>query len=124
MFSRNGEVVAEYSGGEANTTSNRMELTAVREAIRHAPSSIRLEIITDSNNVIGWLSKGWKRKEPTIVALCTEIDTLRTVRRLAVDDPNGAIRFCHVFGHQGDKLKRTADLLATEAIKQFQNGSR
>ena len=118
VFSQGDKAIAEYSGHEANnTTNNRMELTAVREAIRHAPRSVKLDIVTDSKNVIGWLSQGWKRKEPTIAALCAEIDTLRTGRGFDVGDPDGGVQFSHVLGHQGDKFNERADLLATQAIK-------
>jgi ribonuclease HI len=37
VFSVAGAIVGEFSGGEEYTTSNRMELTAVREAIQRAP---------------------------------------------------------------------------------------
>jgi hypothetical protein len=97
VLSQNAKAVAEYSGHEANTTNNRMELTAVREAIRHAPRSVRLDIVTDSKNVIGWLSQGWKRKEPAVAALCAEIDTLRGGRAFDVGEPDGGIRYCAIF---------------------------
>ena len=65
-----------------DTTNNRMELTAVREAISHAPPGVRVDIVTDSKNVIGWLTGTFKRKDPTIAALSAEIDTLRDGRAL------------------------------------------
>ena len=105
VFSQGDKAIAEYSGHEANnTTNNRMELTAVREAIRHAPRSVKLDIVTDSKNVIGWLTGTFKRKDPTIAALSVEIDTLRHGRASDVGDPDGGIRYCHVLGHQGDKF--------------------
>ena len=41
------------------------------------PRNVKLKIVTDSKLVIGWLSEGFKRNDPTIAALCAEIDTLR-----------------------------------------------
>ena len=117
MFSQGDKAIAEYSGSEANTKNNRMELTAVREAIRHAPPGVRLDIVTDSKNVIGWLSQGWKRNDPTIAALCAEIDTLRAGRGFDVNATDGGVQFSHVLGHQGDKFNERADLLATQARK-------
>ncbi len=61
VFSVEGTIVAEFSGGDADTTSNRMELTAALEAIRRAPNTATLEIVTDSRLVVGWLSEGWRR---------------------------------------------------------------
>ncbi len=82
---------AKYSGGEAKTTNNRMELIAVCDAIRHAPPGVRLDIVTDSKNVIGWLSQGGKRNDPMIAALSAEIDTLRAGRGCALDGPAGGV---------------------------------
>ncbi len=53
VFDLDGTVVAKFSGSEDRATNNRMELTAVREAIRRAPVQARLEIVTDSQVVIG-----------------------------------------------------------------------
>jgi ribonuclease HI len=75
-----------------------------------------LEIVTDSKLVIGWLSQGFKRNEPSIAALCAEIDTLRAGRGFALDDPTGGVAFTYVRGHQGDKFNERADKLANEAI--------
>jgi ribonuclease HI len=124
VFSQNDKAVAECSGYEANTTNNRMELTAVREAIRQAPRSVRLDIVTDSKNVIGWLTGAYKRKDPTIAALSAEIDALRDGRVSAVGDPAGGIRYCHVFGHQGDKFNERTDYLATQVSKRLPKGGR
>lgn len=116
VFSQADKAIAEFSGSNPNTTNNRMELTAVREAIRQAPKNVKLEIVTDSKLVIGWLSQGFKRNEPSIAVLCGEIDTLRAGRGFALDDPTGGISFTYVRGHQGDKFNERADKLANEAI--------
>ncbi len=54
-------------GGEPYTTNNRMELTAVIEALKylqeHHPSEIELDIYSDSTWVISTLTKNWKRKK-------------------------------------------------------------
>jgi ribonuclease HI len=96
-----------------------MELTAVREAIRQAPLGAALAITTDSKNVIGWLSQGWKRNDPAIAKLCGEIDALRLERAKA---EGGAVTFHHVLGHQGNALNERADKLATGAIKRGATG--
>ena len=125
VFSQGDKAIAEYSGSEAaNTTSNQMELTAVREAIRQAPPNVRLDIVTDSRNVIGWLTGTFKRNNPAVAALSAEIDTLRAGRAFDAGDPDGGIRFCHVRGHQGDKFNERADSLATQASKRMPKGGR
>ena len=47
------------SGGEENTTNNRMELTAVIEGLRALKESCIVELYSDSKYVIDGLQKGW-----------------------------------------------------------------
>ncbi len=51
------------TGGEALTTNNRMELTAVIAALKSLPSNLssQLSIKTDSRYVIDGIQKGWVR---------------------------------------------------------------
>lgn len=51
----------ELSGGEANTTNNRMELTAVIQALSLLKEPCVVELWSDSKYVIDGLSKGWAR---------------------------------------------------------------
>ena len=49
----------EISGGEAETTNNRMELTAVIQALSLLKEPCVVELWSDSKYVIDGLSKGW-----------------------------------------------------------------
>lgn len=49
----------EISGGEAQTTNNRMELTAVIAALECLKEPCAVELYSDSKYVIDALSKGW-----------------------------------------------------------------
>ena len=49
----------ELSGGEDNTTNNRMELTAVIEGLSCLKESCIVELYSDSKYVIDGLQKGW-----------------------------------------------------------------
>lgn len=51
----------ELSGGEPNTTNNRMELTAVIEALSLLKEPCIVELWSDSKYVIDGLSKGWAK---------------------------------------------------------------
>ena len=51
----------ELSGGEADTTNNRMELTAVIEALSMLKEPCQVELWSDSKYVIDGLSKGWAK---------------------------------------------------------------
>ena len=52
-------VERELSGGEPHTTNNRMELTAVIEALRALKESCEVDLYSDSKYVIDALEKGW-----------------------------------------------------------------
>ena len=54
-----GEHRREMSGGEAETTNNRMELTAVIEALSALKEPCVVELYSDSKYVIDALEKGW-----------------------------------------------------------------
>lgn len=49
----------ELSGGEAETTNNRMELTAVIEGLKALKEPCRVKIVTDSQYVSNGISLGW-----------------------------------------------------------------
>ena len=58
ILSYNGHEL-EISGGEANTTNNRMELTAVIRALEKLKEPCVVELYSDSKYVIDALEKGW-----------------------------------------------------------------
>ena len=53
------ETEKELSGGEENTTNNRMELTAVIRGLEALKEPCIVELYSDSKYVIDGLSKGW-----------------------------------------------------------------
>ena len=69
---RYGEHEKEMSGGDANTTNNRMELTGVIEGLSALREPCEVELCTDSKYVSdalslgwakGWRARGWKRAD-------------------------------------------------------------
>ena len=52
----------ELSGGERQTTNNRMELTAVIEGLSALTRPCRVNVVTDSKYVVGAITLGWARK--------------------------------------------------------------
>jgi ribonuclease HI len=52
----------EISGGMAGTTNNRMELTAVLEALKVLDTSCSINLYTDSKYIHDALVKGWLRR--------------------------------------------------------------
>lgn len=51
----------ELSGGEAQTTNNRMELTGVIRALSALKEPCEVELYTDSKYVLDALTKGWAK---------------------------------------------------------------
>lgn len=64
------EIIAERHGHDPDTTNNRMELTALLEALDLIPEGTPTTVYSDSNLAIrtitewaaGWEKRGWKRK--------------------------------------------------------------
>lgn len=65
---RYGETEKEFSGAEAQTTNNRMELMAAIQALEAVKRPSRVRVHTDSKYVMdgvtkwihGWKKNGWK----------------------------------------------------------------
>ncbi len=115
---RYGGVEKTLSGGEAETTNNRMELKAVIEALRALKRSCRIDLYTDSsyvrNGITQWLPRwqanGWRTAARAPVKnqdLWQELDALR--HRHQVD-------WHWVKGHSGHPDNEAADRLAKAAI--------
>ncbi len=111
----------ELSGFEPDTTNNRMELTAVIEAIRALKSPCALSIHTDSAYVCnafqnGWLdnwsSNGWKTASKRPVENQDLWLLLLDCLRLH------SAEFIKVKGHSDNSFNNRCDELARLAIKQ------
>lgn len=70
VYVRDGAIVAEAHGAEPDTTNNRMELTALIEALKLVPEGTAATVYSDSNLAVrtitewaaGWEKRGWRRK--------------------------------------------------------------
>ena len=118
---RLGENERELSGGEAMTTNNRMELTAVVEALRLLEDPCEIVIYTDSrylkDGITSWIKtwkrNGWKTSTRTPVKnrdLWEAIDTAAARHR---------IEWRWIRGHMGHPENERCDALAREAIRQL-----
>jgi ribonuclease HI len=109
----------ELSGGERETTNNRMEFTAAIEGLRSLPDGTDVLITTDSRLLLDSMTKwlaGWKRKDfktaagkpvknqDLILALEKEIERM------------GKVRWEWVRGHADSALNERADELAVAAV--------
>ena len=57
-----GKHKKELSGGEANTTNNRMELTGVITALQALNEPCEVALYTDSQYIVNAMTQGWARK--------------------------------------------------------------
>ena len=104
----------ELWGGEPLTTNNRMELTAVIQALASLKRSSRVALYTDSEYVRngittwihGWKQRGWKtagKKPVKNIELWQRLDALAAQHQ---------VQWHWVRGHAGDPGNERADRLA------------
>ena len=105
------------SGGENNTTNNRMELMAVLRAVRAAHRHSEIEIHTDSqyvkNGMTTWL-KNWKRNNWR-TADKKPVKNQDLWQELDQAAQNIKIHWVWVKGHAGEEFNEKCDELAREA---------
>ena len=116
---RMGEREKELSGGEPESTNNRMELMAAIRALQALKRPCRVTLTTDSRYVMdgltkwihGWLKNGWRtadRKPVKNADLWQEL--------LAAAKPH-RIEWKWVKGHAGHADNERADKLASDAAE-------
>lgn len=120
VYLRSGAHEKELWGGEAETTNNRMELTAVIEALKALKRPCRVQLYLDSEYVRkgitewirGWKAKGWRTaaRQPVKNAdLWQALDAL-------VHGGVHQIEWHWVRGHAGDPGNERADALANRGV--------
>jgi len=106
------------SGPVAHTTNQRMEITAVLEAVTSLEGP--LDVVSDSTYVVncfrdrwwqGWLARGWINSQRKPVA---NRDLWEPLIDLYRSNP-GRLSFRWVKGHGGDPMNDLVDRLAVEA---------
>lgn len=104
----------QLSGSEPDTTNNRMEITAVIQALKALKGNPQITIYTDSKYVIdgitswikGWKQNNWRnsnRKPVKNTDLWQELDDLVSIHQ---------IKWVWVKGHSGDHYNELVDDLA------------
>lgn len=110
----------ELCGGELNTTNNRMEMTAVIQALAtlKRPSEIHLHV--DSQYVLkgvtewlpGWKARGWRTASKAPV----KNEDLWRLLDAAVNGAGHDIHWHWVKGHSGHSGNERADALANRGV--------
>ena len=107
----------ELSGGEALTTNNRMELSAVIAALSALTESCEVKLTTDSQYVVnaiekGWLDSwqrnGWKKSDKS------PVQNVDLWEKLLLLLDTHKVSFVWVRGHNGHPYNERCDTLATK----------
>ena len=118
---RSGDHERELWGGEAQTTNNRMELTAVIESLAALKTPCRVTLHLDSeyvrNGITSWIHnwkrRGWRTASNQAVKnvdLWQKLDAVTQVHK---------IDWRWVKGHAGNEGNERADTLANRGVEQI-----
>lgn len=122
LIARDGDTVLkerELSGGEAETTNNRMELLAAINALETLERSTTLTLVTDSSYVKdgitkwihGWKRNGWKKKGG--------LKNVDLWQRLDAAAARHNVTWEWVKGHAGHPENEKADELARAGMEPY-----
>ena len=112
----------ELSGGEAETTNNRMELMALIAALEQLKEPCEIDLCSDSQYVInglqkgwakGWRARGWKKADKS-PALNSDL----WARLLDLSEAH-TIHYNWIKGHAGHPENERCDRLAVEQSQRF-----
>lgn len=121
-----GKVVKTLSGGDPDTTNNRMEMMAAIEALAALKRGCQVELSTDSvyvrdgitKWVHGWQKNGWRTASKKPVA------NADLWQRLIAEAERHRIDWLWVKGHAGHPDNEIADQLASDAALEVMRKSR
>ncbi len=113
-----GDKIREISGYSVETTNNRMEMTAVIEALKQLKRPCKIKIFSDSTYVVkgmnewlpGWIKRNWLTSEKKPVLNKNLWENL-----VKLSKPH-KIEWSWVKGHNGNPYNERCDQLAREAI--------
>jgi ribonuclease HI len=120
-----GGAKKEMSGGERDTTNNRMELMAVIEGLKALRRPCKVDIYSDSAYVVNafeqnwigkWVKNGWKNSAKAEVAnsdLWKELINLTSMHN---------VTFHKVKGHADNEFNNRCDELAVREWKKISEG--
>ena len=127
MIAREGGAVLrerELSGGEAQTTNNRMELMAAISALEALTKPVEITIVTDSayvkNGVTEWIH-GWKRNGWKTAARAP-VKNVELWQRLEAAQARHKVVWRWIKGHAGHAENERADALARAGMAPFKGG--
>ncbi len=118
------ESIKTLSGGEPNTTNNRMELSAAIHGIRAIDSDkrLRVRLVSDSEYVLrgltewieGWIANDWRRGKKKNADPVKNVDLWKELYELC---QRHEMTYEHVRGHTGHPENEECDRLAVAAVE-------
>ena len=122
---RFGDQEKELWGGEAATTNNRMELSAVIEGLRALKRPCRVTLHVDSTYVMNGLTKwlpGWKRNG-WLTGEKKPVKNKELWQALDTEVQRHHVTWVWVKGHAGDPGNERADALANRGVDAVRAGA-
>lgn len=116
-----GDHVRELSGGESETTNNRMELLAAISALEALKRPMPVELWTDSAYVkngitswlVGWKRNGWRTADKK------DVKNADLWQRLDAARARHDVTWRWIKGHAGHAMNERADALARAGMAPF-----
>ncbi len=117
-----GKAEKELSGGETETTNNRMELMAAIVGLEALKEPCNVTLTSDSkylvdaiqkNWLVNWQKKGWRKADGSPVL------NRDLWERLQAQLDRHEVSFRWIKGHAGHPYNERCDRLAVEAIEKF-----
>ncbi len=114
----------EISGGELETTNNRMELTAIIKGLELLKEKCKVKLYSDSQYAIsafnegwidGWIMSGWKNSNNKPVKNCDLFKRLVELTKIH------QVEFIKVKGHSDNEKNNRCDYLARKEISKLTN---
>ena len=128
LQAKDGELLLkerEINGGEAQTTNNRMELTAAIEALETLKWASNITIVTDSayvkDGITKWLS-GWK-VNGWLTSERKKVKNFELWQKLDMAQERHSVTWQWVKGHSGHQQNERVDLLARQGMAPFKDNS-
>ena len=117
-----GKNKKEMSGGERQTTNNRMELMAAIEALSILKEPCEVTLTSDSKYLVDAITKGWLeswKKNGWRKADRSEVLNVDLWQKLIVQLDRHDVKFVWVHGHTGHEYNERCDVLATTFADSF-----
>ena len=112
----------ESSGGAADTTNNRMEITAALEALKLLNEPCQVDLYTDSAYLCNALEKRWLEtwsKNGWKTASKSNVENQDLWKELLIQLQRHDVQFHKVKGHADNEFNNRCDKMARDAVQKI-----